>query len=153
MNKGFGASLAAVAFVLGLVACAGHASDDGSPATGDDQNVTGSKLTAAEQASAKLDDNGVCRTSDGKFADPAFCNLSDNECKDVDNNTQADGICRHPDGKFAVAICCTELCGGAKLSKDASGGQFHCRGTDGTFVPAACCNKAASGIPLANLTD
>jgi hypothetical protein len=147
----------AVALILGvsvaLFACAASSEDHG-PATGDDQNVTsggGSKLTSDEQKSAKLDDSGVCRTSSGKFADPAFCNLSDNECKDVDNNTQADGICRHPDGKFAVALCCTALCSGAKLSKDASGGQFHCRGADGTFVPAACCNKEASGIPLTNV--
>jgi hypothetical protein len=136
------------ALALGLIACA-HADTTGTP--GDDQNVTGSKLTAAEQKSATLDDNGVCRTSSGKFADPAFCNLADNECKDVKDDDQADSLCRHPNGKFAVEICCTTMCAGATLSKDASGGQFHCRGTDGTFVAAACCNKAASGTPLANM--
>jgi hypothetical protein len=137
-----------------LAACAGHSEDGGVTAGGDQAlSSSGSKLTAAEQKSATLDENGVCRTSTGKFADPAFCNLADNECKDVDDNNQADGICRHPNGKFAVAICCTAMCSGASLTKDASGGQFHCRGTDGTFVTAACCNKAASGIPLANLGD
>jgi hypothetical protein len=145
-NK-FGLVLGVVGSLV-IVACS---NDDGGATPGDDQNVTGSKLTSDEQKSAKLDDSGVCRTSSGKFADPAFCNLSDNECKDVKDDDQADGICRHPDGKFAVAVCCTALCGGAKLSKDASGGQFHCRGKDGTFVPAACCNKEASGIPLTNV--
>jgi hypothetical protein len=143
----------AVALVVGLgavaVACAGS-SESGAP--GDDQNVTaGSKLTPAEQQSASLDDNGVCRTSSGKFADPAFCNPSDQECKDVKDDEQADSACRHPNGKFAVALCCTAMCSGAKLSKDASGGQFHCRAKDGTFAPAACCNKEASGIPLTNV--
>ena len=147
---------------LSTVACSGGSGD---PSTGDDQNFTGSKLSSDEQKSAKLDDNGICRTTckddsgktlagcrAGLFADPAFCSQDDNLCRKA--ATDANGICRNPDGKFAVGLCCTAMCKGARLTKDSSNpAQFHCRGTDGTFAPAACCNKLASGIPVSEVVD
>lgn len=123
MRKIFVRSVALTFALLGAFACGSDR--DGGP---DD----GSRNDDAEErcATAKVDDSGLCRGGDGRFAAVSCC-IANEMCE----NATFDGdVCRAPDGKFAPASCCADLCEGASLDK-----AGNCRLPDGKFAFEACC--------------